>query len=343
MKNLTVKFATVLLAGACAASLAASCDKDKTLDKSEAPTSLKISFNSITKAKGSGHGDAAKDKKVNTLQLYSFNSDGSLDNYHSMSGQEVADSYTMEVTAGQKEVWAVANSHDVASFAAVKSLDQLKSLTFSLAKEDTTNFSMVDSAKASVSKGATAQVTVNMRRTVARVLLESIKTDFATGYKDVELKNVKAYLLNVNSTAAVGDSKGKDPMVNKAENKPADYASYVMPEMLCHNVEGNIGKTGKEINQYFYCYSNDNSSAVTKLIIQADLNEKTYYYPIVITDNASAEVPSGVKANTAYKVCNVVITRPGATTPDGKIEYGSIKFTIDVDDWDYWDCGEYRF
>jgi hypothetical protein len=77
-------------------------------------------------------------------------------------------------------------------------------------------------------------------------------------------------------------------------------------------------------------------SKFTRLVIQADLNGTTYYYPININrvgfGYSESNDHMGIKRNTSYSV-EVTITRPGSLDPDSTLEFGTLTADITVLDW----------
>lgn len=296
---------------------------------------LKTSNHAVfaTKASGSKHGDNDADKAKNTLQLYVFNENKQLENYRCLTGDDITDGtkLTFEVVEGAKSVWAVANSHSVSEFAGIKTVDALGALTAKLNKENAGDFTMVGKNSVEAAVSATpAEVTVDLKRLVARVHVGTIKTDMSGGYADDSLTNAKIYLINAYNESQLSTMSGKEGcMVNKKEFKASDTVGFAMKDIVCTDIP-NIKKVAQDIDQYFYAYGNSGSEGKTKLVIEGKLGEKTYYYPIRITDKNGADLLS---ANTALNITDITITRPGSEDPDVDVEYGTVKFIVNVVDW----------
>ena len=100
-----------------------------------------------------------------------------------------------------------------------------------------------------------------------------------------------------------------------------------------------INDAGYTVPHYLYCYSNETSdiSSSTKLILQADLNGTTYYYPIPVNQEGYG-LPEdnghyGIRSNTVYTY-GITVTRPGSLDPDIPLEPGVLNLNIDVKEWD---------
>ena len=111
--------------------------------------------------------------------------------------------------------------------------------------------------------------------------------------------------------------------------------------MIYDEIPASITETAYTTKHYFYSYENllaseSGNKYFTRLVLQADLNNKTYYYPININREEYGYVESnghkGVKRNTAYEM-DIVITRPGSLDPNKPIQYGTLQLNLNVVDW----------
>lgn len=347
IKNNTYLVLPALMALLLLSVFTTSCDKEKKFNLDDRVT-VDLLFNPqdcsstsakqpdfLTKATGEGHGNSLFDEEVKTLQLFAFNANGVLDAYTVRSGSPLplksGDTpvvFSLTVSKGQKEIYAVANSHNVEGFAAVKSKAELEALVTSLANEDIKNFFMVGRTEVNAQENSSA--TIILERMVSRVELHSIRTSFSGGFAGMPLTDAKAYLINVNPTAVVGTGLGTGTMLNSGELKSTDIATLTMQNMLSSTL-GNINASGNNTTQYFYCYPNTNASAKTMLVIEGKIDGEKCYYPIVISD----DIPTGYKLsrNTSYVVSDVIITRFGSDTPSTPVEVGTLSLTITVKDW----------
>lgn len=286
-----------------------------------------------TKASGSNHGNNDADKAKNTLQLYVFNENNQLENYRCLTGNDITDDakLTFEVVEGTKSVWAVANSHSVSEFSEIKTVDGLGALTAKLNKENAGDFTMVGKNSVEAAVAATpSEVTVDLKRLVARVHVGTIKTDMSGGYADDSLTNAKIYLINAYNEGQLSTMSGKAGcVINKEKFQASDTVGFAMKDIVYSDIP-NIKKVAQDIDQYFYAYGNSGSEGKTKLVIEGKLGAKTYYYPICITDKDGADLLS---ANTALNITDITITRPGSENPDVDVEYGAVKFIVNVVDW----------
>lgn len=308
---------------------------------------VSLSIMPKTKASGLSHGVQSDDNYINTLEVFIFNNEGraagTLDVYKKFNSNELTSLMGIKVqtVTGSKSIWVVANSHKE-DWTGVNTLEQFKEVVSSLEKENLKSFSMSGSAEAVV-EGETA-VDIEISRNVARVHLSGVRTDFAgTPYEGETLKNVKAYLINVVGDVVVssGAAAEESRILNSEKLVQGDQESCAMGGMLYDNIAQEIGDDGYETSHYFYCYENmveaeDAQNRFTKLVVQADLNGTTYYYPVSINREGFGYTQSnghaGVKRNTSYSM-ELVIKRPGASDPDSVLEYGAASVNVSVREW----------
>jgi hypothetical protein len=174
--------------------------------------------------------------------------------------------------------------------------------------------------------------------------LASVKTSFAgTPWEGASLQNVKVYIINAAGDKLYhnGADQSTPTVLNSKKMVEADVNASAMTGMLKDDIQTNISDAGYNTLHSFYCYENviDAETDVkrfTKLVIQADLNGKTYYYPISINREGfgyeSSNGHMGVKRNTSYAV-NVTILRPGSLDPDTPVEHAALKTSLNVVNW----------
>lgn len=291
----------------------------------------------VSKATGSNHGNSTLDAEVHTLQLYAFNADGSLDSYYEQTGNPIALQTSgtnvvinVTVSRGNKTVYAIANSHDMAGYKSVTTLNQLLAKTQNIKNENVKNFFMIGHDVVNVDSES-ASLNLNLVRVISRVKLSTVQSALTGGYQGLSITNVKAYLINVNANTTVGTGEGSGTKLNIQGLTAADTTGCSMPGMLGASLP-NITATASSTSNYFYCYSNTDATAKTMLVIEGTLNSHTYYYPIVIADNPSSATYK-LSRNTSYDISNLVITRPGSDLPYKEVEKGSISLTLTVTDW----------
>jgi hypothetical protein len=245
-----------------------------------------------------------------------------------------------DVTTGIRNIYVIANSHR-SDWSNITNEDIFLNEIASLENESIGNWLMRGAILQEVIEiESDNTIAISLERIVARVSLESIKTNFSgTPYAGESLENVKVYLLN-----AVGDymlwreSSVEDGTIFNKQK--LDDSGFGQSDMLFDSIDTKIGDAGYQVSHIFHTFENDiqgdNSDCITKLIIQGDLNGTTYYYPININQEGygySAENGHyGVKANYRYNY-NVTINRPGTTDPNKDINKEVITLYCTIANW----------
>lgn len=312
--------------------------------RSESLLTLSVTGRSASKASGSGQGNQADDNYINTLEIFIFHADGEnageLDAYKKFTAADGITNLQVKATTGNKKIYAVANSHRN-DWNGVVTLSQFRQVTTNLQQDDVKNFIMVGEVSATLQ--VTTSITFAVSRLAARLCLSGIKTSFAgTPYEGMQLSNVKVWVLNAHSVKKVHDgSGGSDVILNDKKLVPADVNGCTMSGMLYDAITPSVGDAGYTTAHYFYTYENmpeqeTVGNRFTRLVIQGDLNGKTYYYPVNVNQDGYGHVTGnghkGVRRNTSYEL-SATIFRPGTTDPDKPVEHGALGITLNVLDW----------
>lgn len=289
-----------------------------------------------TKASGDGHGIQNDDNHIQTLEIFVFRinpgaqDDGVLDGYRKFAAAELGDLSKLEVqtTTGEKMIYAVANSHR-ANWKGINTRAIFEQQTSVLGDENLKNFIMVGGVQEELKIASTVSFTI--KRLVARVKVNSIKTAFKDGpYEGMELKGVKAYLLNAQAEKMICNGQGDNLKVyNMGEYKAEDADACVMDGLIYDNLQSDISDAGYTAPHYFYSYENSfveetDANRFTRIVIEGELNGTVYYYPVVLEE---------LKRNCCYSV-DITIKRPGSLDPDSDVEKGTLLATISVKDWE---------
>lgn len=332
MKNL--KLVTILFSVPVMVITACSKNEFSMEEEQTGESCLYLSIQPRTKASGSGHGNQSNDNTVGTLEIFIFRGEGkdagALDTYKKFSADELVSLTDLQITSttGLKQIYAIANSHQQQWEGVVTHADFKKRLS-SLKNEELKSFTMTGGIEATLQ--STTHLALAISRLVSRVELKSLSASFVgTPYDGSQLQNVKLYLTNVvgESYFCSGTSPDEIPFLNKGKAVGGDIGSCAMEGMLYESLAGKIGEAGEGTPHYFYCYPNateveSENMSFTKLVIQADLNGTTYYYPFPIKN---------IERNCSYSVA-VEIMRPGTLDPEQPLEKGVANVTLNVLDW----------
>ncbi|MEF9931183.1 MAG: fimbrial protein [Bacteroidales bacterium] len=325
------------------------CDKNEVINSSalkrhESTLTINLGNKALTKAIGAEHGNQLNDNFIQTLEFFIFHADGpnvgELDAYKKFTTADGISNLQIKATTGKKSIYAVANSHR-ADWKGIITLVEFKKVQANLKDDNVKNYIMTGSADATLQ--VTTSITFALSRLAAKIELQGVKTAFAgTPYEGFKLSNVKAFLINVHSSKRVYDGGADTPAIlNNKALVAADANSCIMPGMLYDVITPAIDDAGYNTSHYLYAFENTLEtetvdSRFTRLVIQADLNGKTYYYPINVNEigygYVSANGHYGIKRNTEYKI-NVTIMRPGSTNPDKPVEHGTLTVTLNILDW----------
>lgn len=298
-----------------------------------------------SKASGAGHGVQAEDNYINTLEIFIFHAEGNrageLDAYKKFTASDGISNLKMKATTGKKKIYAVVNSHRE-NRAGIHTLSGFQQERALLQEDNIKDYCMT--GEADVTLQVATSVTLTVSRLVARVCLTGIKSLFrGTPYEGCQLSDVKAYLINVHGVKYIYDGNLSVPVIlNQRALREEDINACAMEGMLCEDIPAPVDDSGYIVPHYFYTYENmleteTESNRFTRLVIQADLNGHTYYYPVNINQPGYGYTGSnnhrGIKRNTSYQI-NVTILRPGSTDPDKPLEHGALSVNLAVLDWD---------
>ena len=285
-----------------------------------------------------------QDNTINTLDVLIFrDGDASaadyqkLDTYKRFEGDALAD-LTLSTTTGAKLICVIANSN-ISTYAGITNLQAFRALTSTLADETLADFTMYGEAKQTL--GVTSSVSILLTRMISRVAVTSIKTKFdGTPYAGMTLSNCKLFLINVHGEKLIynGNSLETPLILNNGSLVGEDVNSTEEAGLLMDNITEVITGEAYSTAHYLYCYSNetDDITSSTKLVLQADLDGITYYYPIPVNQAGYGYTGSnshyGIRRNTAYSY-SITVTRPGSLDPDTPVVPGMLELSIEIADW----------
>ena len=329
-----------ILLAMCAAVMFCSCSKESPVEVveplQESVVYINLNNSLISKAVGAGHGVQEDDNTINTLEIFIFRvnpgqtDDGVLDGYRKFTAQELGDLTGLEVqtTTGKKIIYAVANAHRT-SWQGINTRTLFEQQTALLANDNLKDFIMTGAKEAELGLASTVAFTIS--RMVARVQVVSLKTAFAGGpYEGMTLNGVKVYLTNVQGEKYIFNGEGNNlAVLNHKQYVESDAAGCAMNGMLYDNLGIDLSDSGYKTAHSFYCFSNDiadedEEKRFTRVVVEGELNGKTYYYPISVPE---------LRRNACYTL-DITIKRPGSGNPDSDVEKGTLLASVSVLDWD---------
>lgn len=303
-----------LLFAASAIVLLASCTKEsprQAASHEEAvPTELTIDISS--EKTRSTTVTPENEVKSNKLQVLVFRGN-ELDAYGTADN---ATELTLSCTAGDREVYALVNVPDLKD---VATKTDLLAKVSQFSGNTLTNFEMIGSR--SVTLPQTNTVSIDVKRLAARVTISKINRNFTSPALAAQTFTIdKVYLLNVAKDINYGlTQKQPSGWFNLGSYKDeAAELTYDAPASQVANASAYATK------HMFYCYPNDATSQVTRLVIETTLGKNKYYYPI--------DLPA-ISPNHSYDISEVTITRPGSDDPNKPVSFEDLKVSINVVDW----------
>ena len=179
---------------------------------------------------------------------------------------------------------------------------------------------------------------LKLRRVSAEIVLRSLSSNFTgRAYEGEKLRNIKVYLTNINVTSPIWDETGiPERYINHGRLNFDEVARFNDPSLIYQEIEGEVGKDIITPDIRLWCYPNTCQNegigtAFTRLVIQADIQGETWYWPIDINRN-EGEGGNGVHRNSVYTY-DIVIRRKGSADPDTAISTGDIDIKTDIREW----------
>ena len=223
-------------------------------------------------------------------------------------------SVSLTCTAGERRVYAVVNAPDLSS---ISSKSALEAYLVDLSANTASSLVMIGVANATLPGEETVNIAVN--RMVARVVVNKISREFESASLGALKFVVKGiYLSDVAGNGSISGAAAPSKWYNTS-NKKDDC-----PALLSDKPNAEIADKGAYSTAHYF-YSMPNKVAQkTKLVVEAQLGDKTFYYPI--------ELPA-LESNKSYEIANILVKRPGADTPDAPVTSDAITFSVSVNDW----------
>lgn len=307
----------------CAVMLAAAalmgCEVNDAVPETEKERNVQLEVrlpSELTKVVGTEEENAVKN-----LQVFVFDHNGMLEAY----AKSNANSLSLSCSSGTKEVVALVNAKELSDVVSLVDLEGRRSYL-----ADNSIGSFVMEGRSTPTLRASSSVEIPVFRIASRVALTQIAVDFELEQHNRQTFQIMAiYLLNV-----AGDRTYLTPA------KPEKWHNRMVKEADAPSITG-ITLTNAYASKsspynkahYLYCYPNPTTSDVsggtwsarfTRLVVEAKLGEKLYYYPVNLEE--------GLKSNTAYDV-KLKISRPGSSSPDKPVDSVTASFNVSVQPW----------
>lgn len=359
-----MKKISLFAAAAAALLMAGSCGKMQQNgagpSKNGGEVLLTVNFEAPSTKVGSQ--TATNEKSIQNVQIFVFRagSGGDAGNLEIAASAgfdtplgETAGSYsgiTVKCSVGQREVWAVVNDSEdrTAGPAAVATKSEFLALTHELQKSSPAKLLMIGHSGTSADPAVTLhegreEVSVDVHRLVASVILESVKNDFSSpAYQKADMFRLEnCYLLNVPGRINFGETS--EPAALPTEywyaRMEAETASP-KGDLLFDPLAGQIVNYGATytVPHTFYTYPNNCTPSedaswctrATLLVLEASILYPSgwmkYYYPVQLGNGP-------LLSNKQYRV-NLTIHRPGSLDPNRPVTFDDVTPVITVTDWE---------
>ncbi len=155
-----------------------------------------------------------------------------------------------------------------------------------------------------------------------QVHIETVRCDFSgTPYSSHTIKDVKAYLTNVNASCSLtGHAGSSTRIINPGMLNPHDVKGFKDRSIIMHEMTEAIGNKILRPDCTFLCYPIDN---VTRLVIEGRIDSDTYYWPIGL---------GTLERGRRYSY-NILIRRKGVSDPDTVIDPTDLEFNFRIKPW----------
>ena len=285
--------------------------------------------------------ESPAETSIRCLDIFFFNDDRlqRLDSYQRFEGGTIT-SATCASRSGPKILVVLANaSEDRFTWSEINSLSALSRITVELGNDNPA--APVMSAAVRLKAGADKSVRMVLEPLMAKIVLKAISADFSgRSYSGAKLENVKVYLTNVaGACRMIPDSTDSAPgiILNSGRLSESDLKSLAIPEMLYHELQGPAGTAVRRPGMEFFCYPSEADrpglgTPPTRLVVEGQIDGKTYYYPVEVNRSALGRTPPGISRNNRYEV-SMYITRKGSDNPDTSIEPGTARVILEIEDW----------
>lgn len=318
-----MKTKTIIAAVAASAAVFTGCLKNGIVPLEQQATSkLTVNVSCDIDSKAAGINAEDNEKKINSVQVFVFSSDGKLE----AEAYGTAPTLQMVTTKGDKTVKVLVNHERLTS---VAMLSDWTNYVADLEVNKTNSFLMTGQETITV-KDNTVNLSTVVTRQVTKVVIKKITNNMTLSqYQSNPVKVVGIYLINVVGHRPLQAWKDPTRWLNKGGRDSAEnslYAEFPASKTLSY------GSTDSS-EHYFYCLPNptstDNQSETwsarhTRLVVEAQIDGKTYYYPITLPV---------LNPNHIYTINELTITRPGTDSPDLTAPLSSMTFDLQVKPW----------
>lgn len=242
-------------------------------------------------------------------------------------------------TSGEKLLMACANSkHTFHDWYEIYSPTGLKGMKIDLEDEIREFPVMCGAVRFITGENVGQAIELEFKRISAEIVLHSLSSDFTgRAYEGEKLQNIKVYLTNINVTSSIWDETGiPERYMNQGRLNNDDVEAFTDPSLIYQEIDGEVGTTSVYPDIRLRCYPNTCAdegpgTAFTRLVIQADIQGETWFWPIDI-NRLEENGDIGVHRNTIYRY-DIIIRRKGSADPDTAVSTGDIDIKVEIKEW----------
>ncbi|MCC8174038.1 MAG: FimB/Mfa2 family fimbrial subunit [Odoribacter sp.] len=308
-------------------------------DEEEAVMTIRLAGSSQTRA-----WEDVEDSKIKDYQVYVFSLPaGILEAKASGTAANLTTQITGLKTGSRKTVVVLTNLGtypDITNYADIAD-NKIDLEDYYTNIEDNGYIMSGEKTNIQLVKGDNEPVEISLKRTVAKLTLESITFVPEDGH-DLDLVTIKGVSAQrVSPEATLAPLAGIYGSWHYGGIADASATGLTQLDLLYNALDfkgtGYVENQKYTLQNTFLVYPNANRDNCTLLTIEADYNGETIYYPIKVNfeigdENTDREL---VESNKHYKL-NITLKRfgDGTTGPENPNEEADIDVVISVEDWD---------
>lgn len=181
--------------------------------------------------------------------------------------------------------------------------------------------------------------TAILKPLTSKIQIDAISYDFSgTPYAQSLITDLKAYLINVNSSCSLTCSAPERPVqiINHGRLSTEDLNSMDDPGLLYYEITDRLEGSILKPECSFLCmpdYGTEGNpgNPPTRLVLEGKIDGYTYYWPINIgtAENAGTYI---VERNHCYAY-DIHIRRKGTTDPDIPVSISTIEIKLNIKPW----------
>lgn len=274
--------------------------------------------------------EGSDSQSIQTLDIFVFDPDGTLDCYQKI--QEPDNSWMIASGNGPKQLLLIANSNkDTYEWPEIRNLNSFARISTNLEQERRSLPLM--SSMLPINAGEEAYHDMHPVR--CEVVINTLRCDFSKeSYAAEHLTDVRAYLTYANASCSIIPQSPvrASRLINPGMLDEHNLEHFLEKDIIVQDITKDIGNQSLSIDCKLFCYANEPDkesigSPFTKLVIEGKIAGDTYYYPIRINPQGGGVAPGG------KYIFDIVITRAGATHPDGNLEEDDIEVNMEIEEW----------